>query len=206
MVSAMMEELVQVIDCLSTKQVDDVLSSIDDTEYQPTTIFTDKQGEECSVNTDIRSNTRVCLADVHPAASIMHVEMNRILEEYRDRMIHNVHRQYGRYPIPGTFKTSCYREQIQVLRYQPGEHYTWHSDEATDKKVNEYHRTMSIVLYLTDGFEGGATEFPWGEYKPKAGQALVFPSNWCFPHQSQRLISGEKKVAVTWYHSHYIFD
>ena len=97
-------------------------------------------------------------------------------------------------------------KSIQVLRYTEGQYYRWHSDEATDKTVNEYHRTISIVLYLSDGFAGGATEFPWGTYKPKAGQALVFPSNWCFPHQSQRLISGEKIAAVTWYHSHYDFD
>ena len=202
----MMENLVQVIDCLSQPQVEAVLNSIDPANYTPSTIFTDKSGGNCGVNNQIRSNSRICLQDTHPSAGIMHIEMNRILEEYRDRLFYNVNNQYGRYPVPGTYKTSSYREQIQILRYQPGEHYAWHSDEATDKTVNEYHRTISIVLYLTDGFEGGGTEFPWITYRPKAGQALVFPSNWCFPHQSQKLISGEKIVAVTWYHSHYIFD
>lgn len=200
----MIEQLVQVIDCLSEKQVDEVVSLIDSSRWSPSTVFNEK-GDECSVNTDIRKNDRVCLDDSEKAAQIMHIEMNRILIEYRDRLSYNVHPQYGRYPVPGAFKTNCYREPIQVLRYQPGEYYTWHSDEATDKTVNEYHRTISIVLYLSDGFEGGSTEFAWGAYKPKKGQALVFPSNWCFPHQSQKLISGEKIAAVTWYHSHYDF-
>ena len=202
----MMEDMVQVIDCLSAEQVNLVLREIPAERYEPTTIFGDAGGEDCVVNDSIRSNTRVCLLDDEVPAMIMHKQMNRILVEYRDRLHWNVHEQYCRYPVPATFRTSTYRERIQVLRYQPGQHYSWHSDEATDKTVNEYHRTISIVLYLTDGFAGGATEFPWGSYKPKAGQALVFPSNWCFPHQSQRLISGEKIAAVTWYHSHYDFS
>ena len=202
----MMEGLVQVIDCLSPIQVNEVLREIPAERYEPTTIFSGDGGDDCVVDTSIRSNTRACLFDDEPASQIMHKEMNRILIEYRDRLHYNVHPQYCRYPVPGAHRTSTFRERIQVLRYQPGQHYSWHTDEATDKTVNEYHRTISIVLYLSDGFAGGATEFPWGTYKPKAGQALVFPSNWCFPHQSQKLISGEKIAAVTWYHSHYDFN
>lgn len=200
----MIDGLVQVISCFSPDQVDNLLKLVDDSRWEPSTIFNEK-GDECSVNTDIRKNDRICLDDKEELANLMHIEFNRILIEYRDRLTYNVHEKYGRYPVPGAWKTTCYREPIQMLRYQPGEFYTWHSDEATDKTVNEYHRTISIVLYLSDGFEGGGTEFPWGTYKPNKGDALVFPSNWCFPHQSQPLISGEKIAAVTWYHSHYDF-
>ena len=29
---------------------------------------------------------------------------------------------------------------------------------------------------------------------------LFFPSNWCFPHSGQKVLSGKKRVAVTWYY------
>ena len=86
------------------------------------------------------------------------------------------------------------------------EYYKWHSDQAADRNDNAYYRTISVVLYLTDDFEGGRTEFPHTSYKPKAGQALIFPSNWCFPHQSTPVTKGTKIVAVTWYSCFYNYD
>ena len=71
-----------------------------------------------------------------------------------------------------------------------------------------YHRATSIVLYLKDDFEGGATKFkmlPKKDFRPKAGRALFFPSNWCFTHCSTPVISGKKRVAVTWYYCNHDF-
>ena len=103
-------------------------------------------------------------------------------------------------------RTNSFREQIQVLKYENEEYYKWHSDQAADRNDNAYYRTISVVLYLTDDFEGGRTEFPHTSYKPKAGQALIFPSNWCFPHQSTPVTKGTKIVAVTWYSCFYNYD
>mgnify|MGYP003316373665 FL=1 len=38
-------------------------------------------------------------------------------------------------------------------------------------------------------------------FKPSPGQALIFPSNWCYPHSGDPVELGIKKVAVTWYYS-----
>ena len=195
----MLPNLIQVVDTLTPDEVHFVLDSLDPDWYEPTTVF-GKSG--CEVNNDIRTNFRICLDDDHPAAHIMHEGTNRALLKYRDEIGH-ISDQFLTFPVPGSWATNSYREAWQVLRYQPGEFYKWHSDAASDHQCKEYHRKISIVLYLTEDFEGGRTEFPHTSYKPKAGQALIFPSNWCFPHQAQTLISGEKIAAVTWYSCYY---
>jgi len=197
-----MNELIQTIDCLTESEVAKVISLMDDSRYEPTTVFGDSG---CEVRTDVRSNYRICLSDQEEASVIMHDAMNRALNEYRTQLGH-VHHEFINYPTPGGFRTKCYREGIQVLRYQQTQFYNWHYDCAVDRAVNEYHRTISIVLYLQNAEEGGRTIFPHRAFKPKAGQALIFPSNWCFPHTAEPVILGEKIVAVTWYHSQYDFD
>ena len=69
-----------------------------------------------------------------------------------------------------------------------------------EKKNLEYERKISIITYLNDGFDGGGTEFPHKVYKPQAGYAVMFPSNWCYPHSGQPVPNGKKRVAVTWYY------
>tara|TARA_B100000427_G_C15317281_1_gene510899 strand:+ start:82 stop:696 length:615 start_codon:yes stop_codon:yes gene_type:complete len=203
----MISDLIQTIDTLTSEEVTRVLELLDTEhkdEWQPATIFgmTPTQGGE--VDKSIRSNERLCLGDRTEAARIMHEALNRALLVYRDTL-GLIHHSLVRFPVPGTVNTMCHRERIQILRYQKGQHYSWHHDQATDRNVNEYFRTISMVLYLTEDFEGGRTVFPHRAYKPKAGQCLVFPSNWCFPHECDELISGTKIVAVTWYNSQYNF-
>ena len=36
--------------------------------------------------------------------------------------------------------------------------------------------------------------------KPEPGYALIFPSNWCYPHAGMPVTEGTKRVAVTWYY------
>ena len=36
--------------------------------------------------------------------------------------------------------------------------------------------------------------------KPEPGYALIFPSNWCYPHAGMPVTKGTKRVAVTWYY------
>ena len=74
-----------------------------------------------------------------------------------------------------------------------------HHDTA-DLRRQEYYRTISIILYLNNDFEGGNTVFSHKKYKPLPGQALIFPSNWCYPHAGEPVTSGKKRVAVTWYY------
>ena len=198
----MLTDLIQIVDCLTPEETSRCLELLENYEWTPTTVF-GMSGSE--VNTDIRSNERVCLSDKDECAEIMHKGLNEALLKYKD-VLEGINQEFAKYPVPGTYRTNCYREAIQVLRYSEGEYYKWHSDQATDKSVYEINRTISMVLYLTDDFEGGRTHFIHRHYKPKAGQVLVFPSNWCFPHECEQVTKGTKIAAVTWYHSFYNFD
>ena len=195
----MISDLIQVVDCLAPGEVEEVLECLPD-EWEPTTIFSGGSGSV--VDKSIRSNSRICLQDEEKAAKIMHLRVNEALLEYRD-IIGNISPEFNKYPVPGGFNVHCWRERFQVLRYQHEEHYSWHHDTAADRHVNEYHRCVSVVLYLKNAEVGGRTIFPHRAFRPKPGQALIFPSNWCFPHSAEPVEKGEKIVSVTWYQSTY---
>lgn len=198
----MLSDLIQVVDCLTHEEVSSCLKLLEKEQWEPTTVFSK---DKCHVDTNFRSNERVCLTENSKLAQIMHKGMNAALLTYRDTLM-NLHGTFNKYPIPGSWGTSSWRESIQVLRYEKGQYYKWHSDSAIDKSVPEYHRTISIVLYLQNAEVGGRTNFAHRYYKPKPGQALIFPSNWCFPHEAEAVERGTKIAAVTWYYTDYDGD
>jgi prolyl 4-hydroxylase len=126
--------------------------------------------------------------------------MEKGLKQYRNR-VKPLNTMFQYWPGPGSQETFVGREGIQILRYRPGQKYDFHHDQADFADLKEYHRTLSTVIYLNGDFEGGGTEFSHKTFKPKPGYALFFPSNWCYPHSGQEVISGEKRVAVTWWFS-----
>ena len=102
--------------------------------------------------------------------------------------------------MPGGYNTYSWREGIQVLQYKKNQEYKFHHDVADHKERKEFYRTISVIVYLTDDFKGGGTLFPHTLFKPKPGYALIFPSNWCYPHAGEPVTEGIKRVAVTWYY------
>ena len=159
----------------------------------------DGETGEPRVDSNIRSSSGCYLLDDEEAAKVLHKGMNNALLEYHQRLI-KIHPTFDGYPVPGGFMTESHRELIQVLEYVNNQKYNFHTDASPAPNSKEYHRKISIILYLTDDFEGGTTKFVDQDYKPPVGHALIFPSNWCFPHCGTQVISGKKRVAVTWYY------
>jgi predicted 2-oxoglutarate/Fe(II)-dependent dioxygenase YbiX len=83
-----------------------------------------------------------------------------------------------------------------LLRYQTGGFYKVHTDSATDTM-----RTLSCSFILNDDYEGGGWEFFNGEIKlnPPKGSAIVFPSNFLYPHAITPVIAGTRFSIVTWF-------
>ena len=74
--------------------------------------------------------------------------------------------------------------------YKDDNFYKWHIDACKPEHLN---RILAIVWYLNDVEEGGETEFKNGiKVSPKRGKALVFPTNFCFPHQANVPITTAK--------------
>ena len=90
-----------------------------------------------------------------------------------------------------------------ALKYQPGGKFDLHADSEhwSDSKrtwVRSQNRDYSLLLYLNEGYTGGAISFPNFniEIEPQRGMLLVFPSDHRFMHAAQPLISGERYVIV----------
>lgn len=197
-----MNELIQVVQVLTPDEVLLVNKELDKKEFIVSSIgFVDGETGEPRVDSDIRSSSGCYLLDDEKAAQIIHKGMNNALLEYRKRLM-EIHPTFDGYPVPGGFMTTSNRELIQVLEYVKNQKYAWHIDASPQPNSKEYHRKISVILYLSEDFEGGSTKFVNEEYKPPMGHALIFPSNWCFPHTGTRVTEGKKRVAVTWYYVH----
>lgn len=107
-------------------------------------------------------------------------------------------------------------ESLQVVRYRPGEYYHEHHDSCCDDKdvcktflAKSGHRILTVLIYLNDEFEGGATRFANLDLqvKPKPGDAVVFfplarDEARCHPlalHAGMPVTAGEKWVCNLWY-------
>lgn len=105
-------------------------------------------------------------------------------------------------------------EGLGVLHYAPGERYAPHVDYIPDTPANAEHlaargqRVRTVLVYLNEGFEGGATEFPRLNlsFKPARGSALAFDSvtadgavDPMTLHAGAAPTSGEKWIISKWF-------
>ena len=197
-----MNNLIQTIQVLTPEEVKFVNAELDKKEFQVSMIGFADDGTgvlSARVDSDVRSSSVTYLKDNEEVTKVMHEGINNALLEYRQRLM-EIHPTFDGYPVPGGFMTTSNREEIQVLEYVENQKYTWHTDASPMPDSKEYHRKISVILYLSDDFEGGTTKFVHQDYKPPIGHALIFPSNWCFPHCGTQVTSGKKRVAVTWYY------
>jgi len=109
----------------------------------------------------------------------------------------------------------AHAEKMQVVKYGVDGYYNEHYDAACDDRQecvdfekNGGQRKITMLLYLSDNFEGGGTRFPRlnKEYKLPKHSGILFHSlqkngNKCHPlslHAGLPVISGEKYIANVW--------
>ena len=192
-----MNDLIQTIKVLNEEELKIINDYVDSLIFQENTVF-DSNGKS-RIDTSVRSSLGATMNEEHIATKLLHQKINESLLTYKEKVI-SINDMFQYYPVPAGYSTTCYRESIQVLEYNSNQEYKFHHDTSKDPNSKEYHRIISIVLYLNDEFDGGGTEFPHQTYKPSPGYGLFFPSNWCFTHSGQKVLSGKKRVAVTWYY------
>ena len=196
-----MNDLIQIIPVLTAEEVEFVNAEIDKREFTVSTIGFNGENGEPRVDSNIRSSSGIYLLDDEEVAQVIHKGMNKSLLEYRERLM-KLHPIFDGYPVPGGFQTTSNREPIQILEYIQNQKYTYHVDASPVPDSKEYHRKISVILYLSNDFEGGHTKFLHKKYKPPVGHAIIFPSNWCYPHTGTLVTKGKKRIAVTWYYVH----
>lgn len=126
--------------------------------------------------------------------------MHKAYEKYSFQVLEDLSMEQLRNPMPMSMDSKCFVEPFQLLRYRQNQEYKWHKDQSDEIDSPAHGRTISVVLYLNDDFEGGYTQFVDMPRKPNVGEALFFPSNWTFAHTATPVVEGTKYSVATWYH------
>jgi len=89
-------------------------------------------------------------------------------------------------------------EGYTLLRYQESQFYVEHIDASSSYK---FRRVLSCSFAVNDEYEGGEWSFFGGAYTQRlnAGDAIIFPSNFLFPHSILPITSGVRYSVVTWF-------
>lgn len=84
----------------------------------------------------------------------------------------------------------------QLLKYNKTQFYTQHTDSFKDQQ-----RSLSCSIQLNDDYDGGDFAFFDRELiiKRKKGSAIVFPSNFMYPHEIMPVKKGIRYSIVTWF-------
>jgi prolyl 4-hydroxylase len=85
-------------------------------------------------------------------------------------------------------------ELFRFYKYEPGEKFKRHRDGSYQRNEKEF-SLLTLLIYLNENFEGGATSFSDAIYQPKIGTAMVFTH--AVLHQGDEVLKGVKYVLRT---------
>ena len=100
-------------------------------------------------------------------------------------------------PYPESYNPSI--NAIQILKYNPGGFYKWHTDHFYDRP-----RTLSCILLLNNDYEGGNLCFKKPEsnegniIETKPNRLIIWPSNFLYPHTVKPITKGIRYSIVSW--------
>jgi predicted 2-oxoglutarate/Fe(II)-dependent dioxygenase YbiX len=82
------------------------------------------------------------------------------------------------------------------MKYQDGGFFNNHKDDGASLP-----RTVSLIAYLNDNYDGGEIEFPSFNVflKPKQGDILIFSAAYPYVHNIKKTYNGIRYAAVKWY-------
>jgi predicted 2-oxoglutarate/Fe(II)-dependent dioxygenase YbiX len=143
------------------------------------------------VNKNIRNCVKVSL--LHPKSL-----GQRIISNYAKSIIENIAKEYSK-----EFK-HCFTQkisQLDLLKYETNKHdvgYSWHVDMGYKAEA----RTLSMSICLNNDFKGGEFVFDLLEnqeqFPQNTGDAIVFPSNFIYPHQVNKVTEGTRYALIGW--------
>lgn len=84
----------------------------------------------------------------------------------------------------------------ELLKYNKGGFYIQHTDS-----FKAFPRAVSCSIILNNDFEGGEFAFFDRElkYKLEQGDAIMFPSNFMYPHEIMPVTKGTRYSIITWF-------
>ena len=129
-------------------------------------------------------------SDIEADKSEASLKLQQLWQDCHDRMLNAV-KDYSQHYNVGELR---YWEAMNFIKYGPNQHFMEHSDNGFS-----YNCIVSLVAYPNDDYEGGGLSFGrWNvNYKAKAGDVVLFPSNFMYAHTAERVTSGNKFSIVT---------
>lgn len=87
-------------------------------------------------------------------------------------------------------------EGYNFLHYRKGSYFAEHCDD-----IPGLNRVLALTINLNEDYDGGLFKFFSGEFDIKlgTGDAVMFPSNFMFPHEVTEITRGERHSMVTWF-------
>jgi len=109
--------------------------------------------------------------------------------------------------------TTFDKDMIYYIEYNPGDHYTWHSDMTSHNyyynqnmssqvfhQIATYTRKLSFSLFLNDDYTGGELQFVTPQrtitVPAKAGKLIIFDSS--ILHRVRKVKTGQRRVLTGW--------
>tara|TARA_B100002019_G_scaffold288050_1_gene301059 strand:+ start:111 stop:656 length:546 start_codon:yes stop_codon:yes gene_type:complete len=88
---------------------------------------------------------------------------------------------------------------FRVNKYEEGGFMSEHADSIHHSHGQKYgFPQASVLFFLNDGYEGGEFIVADTIYKPKRNSAIIFPSNFMFPHSVNKIEKGTRYSIITW--------
>jgi len=143
------------------------------------------------INTDIRNCHAINMSD--PFIISQNDEKRRKIDHDLFVCAANAIQKYNnKFPLAHIQSDSGYT----LLRYRENGFYKTHTDSFYDAP-----RAVSCSFAMNDDYEGGEFAF-FGQkvkHKIKKGDALMFPSNFMYPHEVMEVTSGTRFSIITWF-------
>jgi len=88
---------------------------------------------------------------------------------------------------------------FRVNKYEKGGYMSLHCDNIHHSHGQQYgFPQASVLLFLNDDYEGGEFVVSELQLNIKKGDAIIFPSNFMFPHEVKEVTKGTRWSIVSW--------
>lgn len=167
------KHLFAVDNVLSHERCRDLIEFSEQVGYEPATLSGQRKQTR---NAHVRNNDRVILDDPELADELW----NRVGEFLPARYLF--------------WKPVGLNERFRFYRYDPGQRFVWHMD-GSFRRENGDESKVTLLFYLNENMEGGATSFKGFRVEPSTGRALFFLHKYL--HQGETVSKGRKYVLRT---------
>ena len=100
---------------------------------------------------------------------------------------------------------SFHCSEMIIRRYNEGSEFKYHHDDIIGEIFPHWFLRRQNILtcnfYFSDtkNYEGGDLVFTCGKtFHPSMGDIIIFPSNWMFYHEVQKITKGKRYSGTVW--------